>query len=111
VSGKANPYAPQWTYNIGVEYAFNVSAGATLTPRLNYSYLGEQWTTLIEAPATDLLPAYGLLNASLTYRNSDWRLEAYALNLADKHYVTGQAGNNQFYGAPRQAGVRVSRSF
>lgn len=111
VSGRANPYAPQWTYNIGAEYTFDLAGGASLTPRLNYSYQGSQWTTLIEAPATDLLPAYGLLNATLTYRKADWRVEAFGSNLANKVYVIGQSGNNQFYGAPRQFGLRVSRAF
>ena len=34
-----------------------------------------------------------------------------ATNLADKEYVSGQSGNNEFYGAPREYGVRASVRF
>ncbi len=111
VNGRPNPYSPEWTFNAGVEYQFDLAGGASLTPRVNYSYVGSQWTTLIQAPATDLLKSYGLWNASLTYNNGDWRVQGYVTNLANKIYVSGQFGNNQFYGSPRQFGARVSRSF
>lgn len=111
VNGRPNPYSPEWTFNAGVEYEFDLGGGASLTPRVNYSYVGSQWTTLIQAPATDLLASYGLWNASLTYNNGDWRVQGYVTNLANKTYVNGQFGNNQFYGSPRQFGARVSRSF
>jgi iron complex outermembrane receptor protein len=110
VSGRANPYSPKWTFNTGVEYAFAL-AGGTLTPRINYSYIGEQWTTLIQAPLTDRLSSFGLWNTSLTYVNGDWRVEAYGMNIANKTYVAGQLNNNEFFGNPRQVGMRISRSF
>ncbi len=111
VNGRANPYSPEWTFNAGIEYAFDLAGGATLTPRLNYAYVGSQWTTLIQAPATDRLASYGLWNATLTYRNGEWQVQGYGMNLGGKTYVSGQFGNDQFYGSPRQFGVRVSRSF
>ena len=111
VSGRENPYSPKWTFNAGLEYSFNLADSTTLTPRVNYSYVGAQWTTLIEQPVTDYLAARGLWNASLTYQRGDWRVQGYGTNLSDKLYVTGQSGTNQFYGNPRQYGVRVSRSF
>lgn len=111
VNGKANPYSPTWTFNAGVEYAFDIGGGATLTPRINFAYVGSQWTTLIEVPTTDLLPAYQIWNASLTYANGDWRVQGYVNNLANKVYVNGQFGNDEFFGNPRQFGVRVSRTF
>jgi iron complex outermembrane receptor protein len=38
-------------------------------------------------------------------------VEGYGTNLANKKYVSGQSGNNEFYGAPREVGVRVSTRF
>jgi iron complex outermembrane receptor protein len=111
VTGKPNPYSPKYTFNAGVEYAFDLGRDATLTPRINYSYVGEQWTTLIQSPLTDRLPSFGLWNATLTFAKGDWRVQAYGMNLGNKVYVAGQAGNNEFFGAPRQYGVRVSRNF
>ena len=111
VNGKANPYSPTWTFNAGVEYSFDLGGGATLTPRVNFAHVGSQWTTLIEVVPTDLLPSYDLWSASLTYARDDWRVQGFVNNLANKVYVTGQFGNNEFFGNPRQFGVRVSRSF
>ena len=111
VNGKANPYSPTWTFNAGVEYSFDFAGGATLTPRINYAYVGSQWTTLIEVVPTDLLPSYHVWNASLTYARGDWRVQGFVNNLANTTYVTGQFGNNEFFGNPRQFGARVSRTF
>jgi iron complex outermembrane recepter protein len=116
LSGDQNPYSPEWTFNAGVQYAMPVGQSATLTPRINYSYVGSQWTTLFESPVTDYLHSYGLWNASVTYDRNEWSIQAYGFNLADKLYVTGQlsAGANpdsEFLGNPRQFGIRVSRRF
>ena len=40
----------------------------------------------------------------------DWKIEAYGQNLTNKKYVTS-VGANEFYGAPREYGVRVSVDF
>jgi iron complex outermembrane recepter protein len=116
LSGDQNPYSPEWTFNAGAEYAFSVGDAGTLTPRINYSYIGHQWTTLFEDPVSDYLPSQGLWSGSITYERKAWRVQAYGLNLANKVYVTGQlaAGTNtnqEFYGNPRQYGVRLSYRF
>jgi iron complex outermembrane receptor protein len=116
LSGSQNPYSPEWTFNAGVQYALPVGNSGTLTPRINYSYIGSQWTTLFEKPVTDYLPSYGLWNASVTYAIGRWTIQAYGLNLADKVYVSGQAAagtnpDNEFFGNPRQFGIRITRSF
>jgi iron complex outermembrane receptor protein len=111
VNGRPNPYSPKWTFNAGAEYQFGLSGGATLTPRINYSYVGALWTTLVEAPVTDYLRSYGLWNASVTFAKGDWRVEAFGRNLANASYVLGQYNNAELFGNPRQFGVRVSRTF
>jgi iron complex outermembrane receptor protein len=116
LSGSQNPFSPEWTFNAGLEYEMPIAASTTLTPRINYSYVGHQWTTLFEEPATDYLGSQGLWSASLTYQHKEWRVQAYGLNLANKVYVTGQTSpgtnpNNEFFGNPRQYGLRAYRSF
>ena len=116
LSGSQNPYSPTWTFNAGVQYAMAIGDVGTLTPRVNYSYVGSQWTTLFEVPVTDYLPSYGLWNATLTYAFGKWTVQAYGLNLANKTYVSGQAApgtnpDNEFFGNPRQYGIRITRSF
>jgi len=109
--GGANLFSPKWSYNIGMEYALPVGNGATLTPRLNYAYVGPRWTNLLYNPQTDHLAGRGLLSAQVALQLRQWRLEAYGTNLANKRYVSGQSGNNEFYGAPREYGVRASVRF
>jgi len=60
---------------------------------------------------SDLLPAHGLLSALVTLRKDNWTLEAYGTNLTNAHYESGQFGNNAFYGAPREGGLRLSTRF
>ncbi|MBO9519336.1 MAG: TonB-dependent receptor [Porphyrobacter sp.] len=109
--GGPNLFSPKWSYNFGVQYEFDVSDEATLTPRLNYAYVGSRWTNLLYNPDLDYLAGRGLLSAQLTLGFDDWSVQAYATNLTDKKYVSGQSGNNEFYGAPREYGVRASVSF
>ena len=116
LDGDENPFSPQWTFNAGVEYDLSLPHNAKLVPRINYSYVGSQWTTLFEHPVTDYMPAYGLWSAILTYQWEQWQVQLYGLNLTDKIYVSGQfsAGSNpnfNFYGNPRQFGIRLSRGF
>lgn len=37
--------------------------------------------------------------------------QLFVTNLTNQTYVTGQQGNNEFLGAPRQYGVRFGASF
>lgn len=108
--GGPNLFSPEWSYNFSAQYEVPLGEGISLTPRLNYAYVGSRWTNLVYAPL-DFLPGRGLLSAQVTLRYNDWTVEGYATNLADKEYVSGQSGNSEFYGAPREFGVRVSTRF
>ena len=108
-----NIYSPNWTANVGIQYAFDLGQPATLTPRVDVSYTGQQWATFFEAPE-DNLSARTLVNAQLTFRHADWTVQAYGTNLFDKIYVSGFSANfgaNYFLLPPRQFGVRVTRRF
>ena len=110
VEGRSNPYAPQWTYNFGVEYNFDMGGDAVLTPRVDYSYQGDQYSTLLQNP-TDFLASRGIWNARVTYARGPYALTGYITNIANKTYVSGQFINNEFLGPPRQFGVRASYRF
>ena len=90
-----------------------VGADATLRPRLNYSYVGRRFTYLAYSPVSDRIDDFGLLSALVTLRKGSWFVEAYGTNLTDKNYVSGQAAasRNEFYGAPRQYGMRLGAEF
>jgi len=109
----ASLYSPEFSFTTGAEYTFVLNNGAELTPRLNYAWIGEQWTNLIYDESTDLLASRGLLSATLTYQMDEWKIQAYGKNLANKEYVSGQMLNNntEFYGAPRTFGIDVNYQF
>jgi len=100
------------TFNLGAEYEFALANGWSLTPRVNYGYVGKQYTYLAYSDVTDLLPARGLFSALLTLRlPSETVVELYGSNLTDREYVSGQQGDNEFYGPPREYGLRVRFNF
>jgi len=109
--GGVNLFSPKWSYNVGVQYEAWVNEDVSITPRLNYAYVGPRWTNLFYNPQLDYLEGRGLLSAQITLRYKDWELEGYATNLTNEKYVSGQSGNNEFYGAPREFGVRASVRF
>lgn len=110
VTGRSLLYSPELTYNAGAEYTFNMGR-ATLRPRVNYSHIGTQYTNLLYSPISDRLAARGLWSAQLTFDLDAWSVEAFGTNLADEEYVSGQMGSSEFYGAPREYGVRASYKF
>ena len=112
-AGGPNLYSPKWTYHVGAELNLALGADATLRPRINYSHVGSRFTYLAYSPVSDRIEGYGLLSALLTLHKGNWFVEAFGTNLANKTYVSGQAAasRNEFYGAPRQYGLRVGADF
>jgi iron complex outermembrane receptor protein len=111
VSGRRNPYSPEFTVSAGLEYDFALANGDRLTPRLDTAYIGEQTVSVFENPLFDFLEARQIWNAQLTYEHQAWRAVAFVTNVSDEVYVSGKSGDSQFYGAPRQYGLRLARSF
>lgn len=114
--GATLPFSPDWTINAGLEYAWNFTSGS-LTPRLQYSYIGEQLATPFPSVASRV-PSRSLVDARLSWSShSGWQVEAFATNLLDKTYIASQIQNSTsatggiVYGAPRQYGVRARIAF
>jgi iron complex outermembrane receptor protein len=96
-----------------MQYAFALGGGQTLTPRMDYGMVGSRWATAFEVSPGDRLIALNIFNAQLMYDPSDsLNVTAYATNLFDQHYVALQLlASLAQPGAPRQFGIRVSKSF
>lgn len=109
--GGPNLLSPRWSYNFGVAYEIGLGGDKTLTPRVNYAYVGSQWADYFYSPQFSRLPARGLVSALLTLRVGKWSLEAYGTNLTNKTYITGIAANNEYFGARREFGARASVRF
>jgi len=112
LTGHQQNYAPPFTVNIGVQYAFAVSNSDTITPRVNFSHINPQWGTVFENVALgDRLQARNLLGAQIAWHHGDWLVTAYGSNLTNEEYVSSVNGTLRYEGPPRQFGVRLTRDF
>ncbi|WP_395646954.1 TonB-dependent receptor [Terricaulis sp.] len=112
LDGAEQTYAPELTYNFGIQYDISLPGGDTLTPRVNFGHVSSQWATLFENPSRgDLVEARDILNAQLAWRHGDTIVTAWATNLTDQHYVAAINSGLRFAGPPRQFGIRVFRAF
>ena len=109
--GGPNLYSPKWTYGGTAAYELQLGNDVTLTPRVSYSYVGPRFTYLAYSPVSDRIKGYGLLSGLVTLRTGQFHIEAYGTNLTGKRYVSGQFGLNEFYGAPREYGIRAGFTF
>lgn len=111
VGGRRLPLAPTWTGSIGIEYRAELGGGDTITPRVQYSYVGQQWASVFQR-SFESLGAFRQWEARLTYEHDKFSLAAFATNFSNQTYVAGQSESAfRLYGAPRQYGVKLGYSF
>jgi hypothetical protein len=92
----------------------------SLTPRVDWSYQSSMYTFPNNAP-TNLVSAYGLLNARMAWRSSQdtWEATVFVTNLTDKFYYLNKFDGSgaPFFvvngqpGRPREWGVTLKRDF
>jgi iron complex outermembrane recepter protein len=112
LTGHSQTYAPNFTFNIGAQYKFILSAQDTLTPRLNFGYVAPQWATLFENPALgDHLAGRDISGAQLAWGHEHLITTLYGTNLSDQHYVGALNSGLRFAGPPRQFGIRAMLAF
>lgn len=112
LKGRRQTYAPNLTFNLSGEYTFKLPKGDSITPRVNFGYVGDQWATLFQNVSRgDKLDARKILNAQLAYTRGTLTVTAYATNLTNQHYVAALNSGLYFAGAPRQYGVKVLKAF
>jgi iron complex outermembrane receptor protein len=110
LSGRDSPLTPMWTANLGAQYALALPWGATLTPRIDYSYTSSQWATPYQ-DLGDFLPSRNLVNATLAYVYDPYKVTFYATNAFDAHYIIATNIGLRYAGNPGQYGIRVERRF
>lgn len=121
IGGRSFNFSPKFSFTAGAQYDVAVGHGYTLTPRVQYSHLSSQWATFYHVRPTDYIDARNLVDANLLLKHSDsgFSAELYATNLTNKKYIVSKAvegsfatpGRVEFYGAPRQYGVRIGYAF
>ena len=102
--------APDVTYALGALYDIPLADGSAFTLRANYSYTAE---TPVNTINSSFLPAFGLLDASVSYEfpNGRTTLTAFGKNLTDEVYAVTGADTALSYitylEAPRTWGVEL----
>jgi iron complex outermembrane recepter protein len=120
-------YAPDKSASLGANYDFGLKGGATLSFSGSYGWMGEYvrdaayQRTLIDAKGNIVYePAYGILNARVTYQSADqqYTVALWGSNLTDERYINGgfDARNVWGYdfssvGRSREVGVSVNVAF
>jgi iron complex outermembrane recepter protein len=117
--GMRPAFVPETKWSLGVQYEFAFGESGTLTPRIDASYQGDLYTNGANAN-TNLIEAYTLANARLTWRNGggDWETSLEVTNLTDEYYfvtrfdqytLTGISDGQP--GRPREYAVTIKRRF
>ncbi len=120
VAGSPAPFSPTWMGYLAAQYDWHFDGGK-ITPRLQWSYQGSQFTIPAYAgqdlPIYNRLEAHGILDANLTYTApKHWTVGAYMLNATNRVYIAntidiGLGSNGLIYNAPRQFGLRATYAF
>ena len=114
LTGAPFPFAPQYTFNIGLAYNFQFANGSKLMPRIDFAWIDDSYGELFQEPEF-LLESRGLTNVRIRWDSAElrWYAEAWATNLFDEEYVGAiqNTGSLYYAGARRQSGIRVGYNF
>jgi iron complex outermembrane receptor protein len=112
LGGRQQTYAPNFTFNLGAQYTFQVGEKDRVIPRANFGHVGAQWATLFEdVTRGDRLTDRNILNAQLAWEHGSWTVTGYATNLTNQHYAGALNSGLYFAGPPRQYGLKVLKTF
>ena len=111
--------APQWSVNVGLQYATQLQRLGTLSLRGDYAWRDRTYKDAVNTPEL-LQDGLGLLYAAAMLESEDgrWLFTLFGDNLTDETYITAGASNiPQFglvvatYGRPRTWGLSARYSF
>lgn len=109
-SGKRLTYAPQYTYNAGVEYLHT----SGLFGRADLTGVSDFYTDAKNSD-TNKVDGYSLVNLRLGYKSPSFDVALWCKNLFDEAYFTSKSayinGTIAEEGAPRSFGVRFAYRF
>lgn len=109
-AGGPNLFSPKLTYNLSAEYPFELG-GIPVAPYVSLAHVGPRYTYIAYEPQRDRLSSYEVINGGISLTFERFDAELWATNLGGSVYTTGQNSTNEFYGAPREYGVRFKVRF
>ncbi|HEY2683410.1 MAG TPA: TonB-dependent receptor [Steroidobacteraceae bacterium] len=112
LTGHQQTYAPNFSFNLGVQYRVMLAAQDSLTPRFNFGYVAPQWATLFENTSLgDHLSGRDISGFQFAWQHARFVTTLYGTNITDQHYVGALNSGLRFAGAPRQYGLRFMSTF
>jgi Fe(3+) dicitrate transport protein len=114
VRGNRIPYAPKWLGDVGLGFESDSGLGGNLSVHYVSEQFGDARNSI--TPSADgtrgLIPAYSLINLSMTYqpKAEDWEIYINVHNLLDHQYISTRT-DGLFAGPPRQALIGLRKNF
>ena len=94
--GNQIPWAPEYTFNIGAQYDFNLGNDMVLTPRVTYAWIDEVTVTatdrVVAGVSIDRIVDHEMVNATLTLVAGAWNAQLYVTNLNEEEYIQAMSG-------------------
>jgi iron complex outermembrane receptor protein len=114
VSNVETLFAPGVTYNFSVDYAFQLSNGATVTPSVALNHADAAFSNINQVPGDSYFQTgeRDLVNFTLTYQKDDWNVQLFGTNVSDELFIEGVSSNDSvLYGDPSVWGIRARMDF
>jgi iron complex outermembrane recepter protein len=120
IRGKELPQAPNFKWNVGVQYDLPMANGMSLVPRVDLIYVGDSYGNIFNG-SINQINGYAQVNAQLQLNGDQdrWFARAFVQNLTDSSPITGLAVNDQSQGVgtniftlePRRYGISLGMKF
>jgi len=115
INNKGNEqfFSPQWSGNVGLNYALNINNKWKANLAIDYQYQSDVW---FDPENTAKQAAYGLLNCRVAVGNKNLEFSLWGKNVSDVTYLSygysiGGSGIFASYGLPRTFGASVTAKF
>ena len=109
-----NLYSPELTWNMSLDYTFQLQNGATLRPRISATHADSSWSSLIQTDNYFLNDEYDMYNLSISYERDEWAAYLFCNNCSEETYVASAVADTPaavIYSAPRTVGMRFRYDF
>jgi iron complex outermembrane receptor protein len=120
IKGKELPQAPNFKWNVGVQYEAELGNGMILVPRADLIYVGDSYGNIFNGPV-NRIRGYSQINGQIQLNGRDdrWFVRAFVQNLTDGSPTTGLAVTDQSQGLvtniftlePRRFGIGAGVKF
>jgi iron complex outermembrane recepter protein len=118
--GNHMPNTPEFSFNVGAQYTFDLTSDYNLVPRIDFYWKGRSYAQYFNAP-TDRVPSWYTANAQIQLNSTadNWYAKVWVTNLFDGDQVTGSyvtdpsSGlfTNLFVEQPRMYGITIGAHF